>query len=72
MNVKSKKLNKVAGYRAMIGKTQAEVGEYLGISKQSYSNKERGQRNFNDEEKLKLKELFSNYIPDITIDSIFF
>lgn len=72
MNFKDKKLNKVAGYRAMIGKTQEQIGEYLGISKQAYSNKERGKTNFNDKEKIKLKTLFSEYIPGISIEEIFF
>lgn len=72
MEINKKTLNKVAGYRAMLGLNQTELGQYLGISKQAYSNKETGKRNFNDIEKAKIKELIAEHIPDITIDDIFF
>lgn len=72
MVIEKRKLNKVAGYRVMIGLNQTEVGNILGISKQAYSNKERGKNQFNDQEKVKLKELFQVYFPDISIDDLFF
>lgn len=65
-------INKVAGYRAFLGMTQKEVAEYLSISTQSYSNKENGKRTFNDNEKVKLKILFNQVDPNLTIDKIFF
>jgi len=65
-------INKVAGYRAMLEMSQKEVADYLGITSQSYSNKERGIRSFNDKEKVMLKELFQKANSDLTIDSIFF
>lgn len=65
-------VNRVAGYRAMLNKSQKDMAEYLSITPQSYSNKERGFRNFNDEEKIKLKELYKMIDPDLTIDTIFF
>lgn len=67
-----KKINVIAGYRAMLGLTQEELGELLGMSKQAYSMKERGERKFNDKEKEELKNLLLPYFPDITIDSLFF
>lgn len=66
------KLNKVSGYRNMMMLTQKEVADYLEITPQSYSNKERGYRPFSDEEKLKIRKLFQRIDPEITIDSIFF
>lgn len=38
MNVK----DKIRGYRTMLGLNQYEMGKGLGISKQSYYNKENG------------------------------
>lgn len=67
-----KPLNKVAGYRVMLAFNQKKMAKYLGITVQSYSNKERGYRKFTDGEKIKLKELFNQIDPTITIDSIFF
>lgn len=66
------KINKIAGYRAMLEMNQKDVAEYLNISPQSYSNKERGTRSFSDEEKVMLKELFKKANPVLTIDDIFF
>ncbi|MEY8291562.1 transcriptional regulator [Carnobacteriaceae bacterium 52-44] len=65
-------INRVAGYRIMLNMNQKDMAGYLGITSQSYSNKERGMRKFSDEEKLKLKELFRKIDSDLTIDAIFF
>lgn len=67
-----KKLNKVAGYRAMLGFSQREMAELFGISKQAYSAKERGLTNFNKSEMIIFKNLLIEYIPEISIDEIFF
>lgn len=66
------KRNRIAGYRVFLGMTQRDVANYLNISPQSYSNKENGNRSFNDHEKLKLKTLFLQVDSDLTIDKIFF
>lgn len=66
------KINKVAGYRAMLGMSQKEIATYLGITSQSYSNKETGKRYFNDKEKVKIKELFNRIDETLKIDDIFF
>lgn len=52
--------------------SQKEMAQYLEISPQSYSNKERGFRKFTDKEKLDLKKLFIKIDSKITIDTIFF
>lgn len=56
----------------MVGLNQTEMGEVLGITKQSYSNKERGVNQFNDSEKAKFKEYIKVFFPGISIDEIFF
>ncbi|WP_225743655.1 helix-turn-helix transcriptional regulator [Marinilactibacillus sp. Marseille-P9653] len=64
--------NNVKVYRVATKKNQSEMAKFLGISRQSYSAKETGQRPFNDLEKKKIKELFSELKKDVTIDEIFF
>ena len=66
-------INKIAGYRAMLGLTQQQMGEKLGIkNKQTYSLKENGKRAFSDNEKELFKKFMLPYFPNITIDDIFF
>ncbi|KAF1295093.1 transcriptional regulator [Enterococcus sp. JM4C] len=65
-------MNKVAGYRKMLGKTQSEMAKIFNISTQSYWQKENGKIQFSDEEKLLFKGLVKTIFPDITIDTIFF
>lgn len=48
------------------------MGQKLGISKQSYYNKETNKSSFTDEEKKKFKELLLPYFPNITMEDIFF
>lgn len=64
--------NKVRGYRNMLNLSQSDMGRILGISKQSFSLKERGKVKFTLEEMRKLKKEFSSIFPNITIDEIFF
>ncbi|HDT7382852.1 TPA: helix-turn-helix domain-containing protein, partial [Enterococcus faecium] len=49
---------RVRGYRTMLGLTQEQISKLIGISKQSYSLKERGRIKFSDNEKVKLKKIF--------------
>lgn len=65
-------LNKLAGYRVMLGFTQESFGEIFGMSKQHYGQKENGRRNFNDKEKVKIQKYLSKYFPDVTIEELFF
>ncbi|WP_345917259.1 helix-turn-helix domain-containing protein [Eremococcus coleocola] len=65
-------INKVKGYRNMLGLTQTQIADKLNITKQSYSRKEIGKAKFTDQEKIKLKEIFRFINPTITIDDIFF
>ncbi|WP_455043293.1 helix-turn-helix transcriptional regulator [Granulicatella adiacens] len=64
--------NKVRGYRNMLKMSQEKLGDYLGITKQTYHLKEVGKLEFKTEEMKKIKELVSEIFPNITIDDIFF
>ena len=65
-------INKIKGYRNYLNLTQEGMGQKLGISKQSYYNKETNKSSFTDEEKKKFKELLLPYFPNITMEDIFF
>lgn len=65
-------MNKVKGYRNMLGLTQQEMADKLNISKQSYNRKENNKTNFNDLEKQKIKTVLQEIDEKITIDFIFF
>ena len=43
-------MNKIAGYRRMLGLTQNDIAEIFGISTQAYRMKEVGKVNFNKKE----------------------
>lgn len=65
-------MKRIAGYRVTLGLKQADMAKRLGISRQAYSEKERGNIPFKDSEKESMKELFKKADPSITIDKIFF
>lgn len=65
-------INKIAGYRRMLGMTQKEMARYFNISSQAYWQKERGNTPFSDKEKIAFKDLLKPIFPNITIDEIFF
>lgn len=66
------KINKVQAYRKALGLKQHEVAKILNISVVMYSKKERKKTAFTDVEKVKLLNYFKEYIPNETIDSLFF
>lgn len=65
-------MNRVAGYRVALRLKQSDVAKKLNISRQAYSEKERGNIPFKDSEKVFLKELFKEVDKNITIDTLFF
>ncbi|MFI3683873.1 transcriptional regulator [Vagococcus fluvialis] len=65
-------MNKIVGYRKMLGKTQVEMANVFNISTQSYWKKENGKTKFSDEEKIIFRQLLKPLFPHITIDDIFF
>lgn len=64
--------NIVKGYRNMLNMTQHDMAKMLGISDRAYNSKEKGQTQFTDSQRLKIRELFKTIKPDITIDEIFY
>ncbi|HFH6693050.1 TPA: helix-turn-helix transcriptional regulator [Streptococcus agalactiae] len=65
-------MDKLRGYRVMLGLTQKDMSDKLNISLQSYNNKETGKNAFNDKERLAIKSMVSEIKPDITIDELFY
>lgn len=65
-------MNKVKGYRHMIGKSQKEFAKILGLSVKTYNHKENGKNEFTQKEMYKIKNLFLPINSNITIDDIFF
>ncbi|HCM89314.1 MULTISPECIES: helix-turn-helix transcriptional regulator [Vagococcus] len=65
-------LNRVAGYRVALKLKQSDMANKLNISRQAYSEKERGNVPFKDSEKIFLKELFKQVDSNVTIDLLFF
>lgn len=65
-------MNKIKGFRVMLGFKQEDVAKHFGITKQAYSKKERGLTPFSDKEKIIFKDLVSAIAPDETVGSIFF
>ncbi|KTW18441.1 helix-turn-helix transcriptional regulator [Staphylococcus warneri] len=66
-------MNKVLGYRKMLGKTQKQMAMEFSISEQSYRNKEKGKVEFKKDEMIKFKSLLvGKGLNNITLDDIFF
>lgn len=52
--------------------TQQDMATLLGISRQAYSDKERMIIPFKQTEMKKIRDIYRNVNPDITVDDIFF
>ena len=65
-------MNLVAAYRRMTGKTQSYFADVLGISLNSYANKENGKTQFTQQEMHLFYSELKKYISDITVEDIFF
>lgn len=61
----------VGAYRRMTGLSQENVAKVLGISTNSYSNKERGVTQFKQNEMLAFVTLIKEYLPNIKIEDVF-
>ncbi|MBD3950039.1 helix-turn-helix transcriptional regulator [Tuanshanicoccus lijuaniae] len=61
----------VSRYRRYTGLTQEQLAKLIGISTNSYSNKERGITPFTYHEMVKIRGVFRDYFPNITMDEIF-
>lgn len=65
-------MDRLKGYRVMLGLTQSQMADKLNISLQSYNNKETKKTPFNDKEKRVIKSMVAEIEPDITIDKLFY
>lgn len=65
------KINKIAGYRAMIGKTKSDFAKLLGITPAAYGVKEKNKR-FTDDEKIIIIKFLKPYFHEISIETLFF
>lgn len=66
------KINKIQAYRKTLGLKQKDIAKLLNISVAMYSRKERKETAFTDREKINLLNYFRQYLPNETIDSLFF
>lgn len=65
-------MNKIKGYRNMIGFSQKEMGKVLGIAEATYRNKENGKSSFKESEiELFYQTLLAKGV-DIKVSDIFF
>lgn len=65
-------VNKVKGYRNMLGLSQKEMANKLNISANAYRSKESGKVDFKDSEKIIIKEMILPLFPEVTLEEIFF
>lgn len=62
----------VSSYRRMTGKSQKHFADILGISINSYANREKGKTQFTKNEMEKFHSEVIKYFPNLTIEDIFF
>lgn len=65
-------MNKIAGYRKMLGLTQEELANKIGISRSSFQSKENGKFPFKQTEMKKIVIVFQQADLNVTLDSLFF
>lgn len=65
-------VNKVAGYRKMVNKSQQEMADELGLSINGYRRKEKGVVEFKRSEMTRFTDIVRSVIPSITELEIFF
>ena len=64
-------MNKVKGYRTMLGLTQEEMAKKLGISVVAYRQKENEEREFTRKEMVDFVTVIKAFDSNVTLDSIF-
>ena len=65
-------MNYLKGYRIVLGLSQSDMAKKLGISRQAYSEKERGNVPFKDSEKLSILKMYRQIEKSIDLYDIFF
>ena len=64
-------MNLIVSYRKMTGKNQTHFANILGISLNTYANKEKGKTQFTQKEMELFHTEMKKYIKDISIEDIF-
>lgn len=59
------------GYRTMLGLSQAQMGEKIGMSNTSYSKREAGDRQFKQSEMQNITTIIKAKFPEATMEIIF-
>jgi ps3 protein 14 family transcriptional regulator len=65
-------MNLIVSYRKMTGKNQTYFANVLGISLNSYANKEKGRTQFTQKEMELFYREVKKYIKNISVEDIFF
>lgn len=65
-------MNLIVSYRKMTGKNQTYFANVLGISLNSYANKEKGRTQFTQKEMELFYREIKKYIKNISVEDIFF
>ena len=65
-------MNKILGYRKMIGMSQLKMAEELGISENQYRAKEKGRYDFTKKEIEDFTKTIQKFDSKITVLDIFF
>ena len=65
-------MNLIVSYRKMPGNNQTHFANILGISLNTYANKEKGETQFTKKEMELFHAEIKKYIKDISVEDIFF
>ena len=64
------KLNKIKGYRNMLGLTQDEFADAVSITTRTYYNKEKGISQFTVDELLRIKDYLNSKEIEVTLEDL--
>ncbi|GEL89306.1 helix-turn-helix transcriptional regulator [Pediococcus parvulus] len=72
MSKKHKYFNSVKRFRLFAGLSQEELAEQTNIKLGTFQAKEQGRTSFNDNEKMRVNQILSKYIDNVSIEELFF
>lgn len=64
-------MNKVKGFRVMVGMTQEEMANAIGVSVRTYTNKETGKSEFTISEFKLIKDTLNNKGLNVSLEELF-
>lgn len=65
-------MNRIKGYRNMIGMSQKDMSKILGIAESTYRQKEKGKSVFKENEIKKFIDAVKSVDPSVNVKDIFF